>query len=72
MFFAAQIKILPYSRNFSRIITEYYLQMLVDKDRAIALIREKLYLVHSRKFSPTKISHYTVGPTNINFSTREI
>ena len=37
----------------------------VDKDRAIALIRENiihemLYLVHSRKFSPMKISRYTV------------
>ena len=37
----------------------------VDKDRAIALIRENiihemLYLAHSRKFSPTKISRYTV------------
>ena len=38
---------------------------VVDKDRAIALIRENniremLYLTHSRKFSPAKISRYTV------------
>ena len=37
----------------------------VDKDRAIALIRENIirkmvYLTHSRKVSPTKISCYTV------------
>ena len=37
----------------------------VDKDRAIALIRENiiremLYLAHSRKVSPAKISRYTV------------
>ena len=35
--------------------------VFVDKDRAIALIREMLYLAHSRKFSPAKISRYTVG-----------
>ena len=39
--------------------------VFVDKDRTIALIRENiiremLYLVHSRKFSPVKISRYTV------------
>ena len=39
--------------------------VFVDKDRAIALtrkkiIREMLYLAHSRKFSPEKISCYTV------------
>ena len=32
----------------------------VDKDRAIALIREMLYLAHSRKISRAKISCYTV------------
>ena len=39
--------------------------VFVDKDRAIVLIRENiicemLYLAHSRTFSPTKISRYTV------------
>ena len=39
--------------------------VFVDKDRAIALIRENiihemLYLAHSQKFSPAKISRYTV------------
>ena len=55
-------------RNFSR-ITGYSRNIIheflvfVDKDRAIVLIRENiireiLYLKHSRKFSPTKISRY--------------
>ena len=42
--------------------------VFVDKDRAIALIRKKniiremLYLVHSRKFYFVKISHYSACP----------
>ena len=34
--------------------------VFVDKDRALALIREMLYLAHLRQFSAAKISRYTV------------
>ena len=40
-----------------------YVLFFVDKDRALIhedIIREMLYLAHSRKFSPAKISRYTV------------
>ena len=51
-------------RLFAKILSTNDL-FSVDKDRAIALIRENiiremLYLAHSRKFSPAKISRYTV------------
>ena len=66
---------LPYSGKFSREkifanfmnyglfakILSANVLFFVDKDtRAIALIREKLYLAHSRKISPAKISRYMV------------
>ena len=40
--------------------------VLVEKDRPIALIRKNIireihYLAHLRKFSPAKISRYTVS-----------
>ena len=51
-------------RLFAKILSANVL-FFVDKDRAIAMIRENiiremLYFVHSRKFSPAKISRYTV------------
>ena len=51
-------------RQFAKILSANVL-FSVDKDRAIVLIRENiiremLYLTHSPKFSPTKISSYTV------------
>ena len=56
-----------YFRKFQAIRENIIQECLVyvDKDRAIALIRkniirEMLYLVHSRKFSPSKISNFTV------------
>ena len=58
-------------RLFAKILSANVL-FFVDKDRAIALIRENiiremLYLAHSRKFSPAKIYHYTVcSATNKN------
>ena len=52
------------NRLFAKILSANVL-FSVDKDRAIALIRENiiremLYLAHSRKISPAKISRYTV------------
>ena len=66
---------IPYSGKFSRekiFANRLFAKILsanvlfsVDKDRAIALIRENiiremLYLAHSRNFLPLKISRYTV------------
>ena len=49
---------IPYSGKFSRenIFVNYRLfsYRLVDKDRAILLIRKMLYLAHQQKFSPAK------------------
>ena len=57
-------KIFANYRLFAKILSTNVL-FFVDKDRAIALIhvniiREMLYLEHSRKISPAKISRYTV------------
>ena len=54
-------RITGYSQNFIRECL-----VSVDKEGLMALIREniireRLDLVHSRKFSPAKISRYTVG-----------
>ena len=51
-------------RLFAKIVSANVL-FYVDKDRAIALIRENiiremLYVVHSQKFYPVKISRFTV------------
>ena len=52
-------------RLFAKVLSANVL-LYVDKDRAIVLIRENiiremLYLAHSRKFSPAKISRYTLA-----------